>query len=274
MHEKVSVIIPTWNRATHLRAAITSVLQQTYPVHEILVCDDGSTDESEAVVRSFDDSRLRWLPGPHAGRPAVPRNRGLAASEGEWIAFLDSDDEWLRGKLARQFASLQQLACRAACSNAFGVKPDGQQAGRVVAWRKNRIGFKDLLKRNHVVCSSVIIHRSLLASVAGFPEQPLLTACEDYALWLRVSTQTDFAFVADTLVRYNDDPEMSLRNINRDAAAIRRNVLCDFIAWAAETKQPDRFTRRARIALAFSPLYRVRLRTKRALTGWATREWM
>ena len=268
-YKTVSVIIPTWNRASYLGAAITSVLEQTYPVHEILVCDDESTDDSEAVVRSFNDPRVTWLPGPRAGRPAVPRNRGLAASKGEWIAFLDSDDQWVAEKLERQLESLHRLNCSAACSNALRISPGGQPAGQVVSWTKTRIAFNDLLKTNQVVCSSVLIHRSLLAHVSGFPEQQHLTACEDYALWLRVSTQTDFAFVPHALVLYNDDPEVSVRNSNPDAAAIKRDVLNDFIAWVTAAKQPDEFARRAQRALVVSSASGAWASVKRALAGWA-----
>ena len=269
MRNRVSVIIPTWNRAPYLGAAITSVLEQTHPVHEILVCDDGSTDESEAVVRSFNDPRITWLPGSRVGRPAVPRNRGLAASKGEWIALLDSDDQWVAEKLERQFESLRRLKCTAACSNALRMSPNGQQTGQVVSWTKSRIALNDLLKTNQVVCSSVLIHRSLLAHVSGFPEQHHLTACEDYALWLRVSTQTDFAFVSRALVLYNDDPEVSIRNTNPDAAAIKRDVLNDFIAWVTAAKQPDEFARRAQRALVVSSASGAWASVKRALAGWA-----
>src|SRR4051794_13419670 len=102
MENSVSVIIPTWNRAATLGPAIQSVLNQTYPPREVLVCDDGSTDNSVDVVAQLDDQRIRWLPGGRGGRPAIPRNRGIGAATGEWLAFLDSDDEWLPDKLERQ----------------------------------------------------------------------------------------------------------------------------------------------------------------------------
>jgi len=148
------------------------------------------------------------------------------------------------------------------------MSPNGQRVGEVVFWTKSRIALNDLLKTNQVVCSSVLMHRSLLAHVSGFPEQQHLTACEDYALWLRVSTQTDFAFVPKALVLYNDNPEVSIRNTNPDAAAIRRDVLNDFIAWIAAAKQPEEFARRARKTLALSPVDRMRTGLKRVLDGW------
>ena len=98
----VSVIIPTYNRQHTLLAAIQSALSQTLPPLEVLVCDDGSTDGSAEAVAALDDPRVRWLTGPHAGYPAVPRNRGLREARGEWVAFLDDDDVWLPEKLAVQ----------------------------------------------------------------------------------------------------------------------------------------------------------------------------
>ena len=90
----VSVIIPTWNRAHTLPRAIESVLSQSLPILEVLICDDGSTDGTAEAVMAMarQDPRIRWLPGERGGRPAIPRNRGIRESRGEWLAFLDSDD--------------------------------------------------------------------------------------------------------------------------------------------------------------------------------------
>ncbi len=95
MRAEVSVIIPTWNAAATIKTAVLSALRQTYPPLEILVCEDGSTDNSKEIVESLNDARVRWLTGPHAGQPAIPRNRGIRKATGQWLAFLDSDDEWL-----------------------------------------------------------------------------------------------------------------------------------------------------------------------------------
>jgi teichuronic acid biosynthesis glycosyltransferase TuaG len=263
----ISVIIPTWNRAQHLAAAISSVLGQTIPPDEVLVCDDGSTDGSEEVVRGIGDGRVKWVPGPRGGRPAIPRNRGLAASNGEWIAFLDSDDRWVADKIEQQFMVADAQNCRAVCSNAFRVDPNGQQKGRVVAWSRARITTNDLLKTNHVICSSAVIHHSLLGHVIGFPEDESLVACEDYALWLRVSTQTDFAFVPQPLVVYRDDPATSVRYANPDAVAVKKNVLNDFVAWSSATNGTPEFRRKAQRILARSSLRNILWELKQAFFG-------
>lgn len=96
---QVSVVIPTYNRENTIESSVRSALNQTYPVEEVLVCDDGSTDHTESIVRSIEDDRVKWLPGRHWGRPAPPRNRGLQVATGQWLAFLDSDDEWDNNKV-------------------------------------------------------------------------------------------------------------------------------------------------------------------------------
>jgi teichuronic acid biosynthesis glycosyltransferase TuaG len=234
----VSVIIPTCNRASQLGDAIVSALSQTVPPLEVLVCDDGSTDGSDAVVRSFNDPRVKWLPGCHAGRPAVPRNRGLAQSEGEWIAFLDSDDRWVPDKLEKQLGSIRRSRCAAGCSNAQRIQLISPSTSRFLTWNKPRVTFDDLLYTNYVVCSSAVIHRSLVPYVLGFPEDPLLTALEDYALWLRVATRTDFAYISEPLVLYQDHPTSLRSKATEDLALQKRRVFNDVINWGNKSSIP------------------------------------
>jgi teichuronic acid biosynthesis glycosyltransferase TuaG len=231
----ISVIIPTWNRALLLKRAIISVLNQTISPLEILVCDDGSTDESEALVRSITDERVKWLAGSRGGRPAIPRNHGILESKGEWLAFLDSDDEWLPDKLEKQMELVKMSGCKAACSNAFRFIPDRGIDGEYLTWQKEQIFFDDLLRVNQVICSSCMIHRSLIDDIQGFPEETGMI--EDYALWLRVATQTNFAYVNKPLVIYRDDAKNSVRSmVETDVWIQRKIVLRDFLNWAKRKK--------------------------------------
>ena len=228
----VSVIIPTWNRADTLLAALRGALDQTHSPTEILVCDDGSTDNTAEIVAGICDPRVRYLPGVRGGRPAIPRNRGIAASSGEWLAFLDSDDEWLPQKLEQQLALATRLRCRAACGNARRIIAGGIAADLLSPWPEEVKSLDDMLLINRVVCSSAIIHRSLLPRVIGFPEAPQLKALEDYAFWLRVATQTPFAYVHEPLVRYYDNLSTSVRRESiSDEIRQRRMIYADFIAW-------------------------------------------
>jgi len=263
----VSVIIPTWNRAHCIEAAVSSALDQTHPPLEVLVCDDGSDDDTQARIRSMADERVRWVSGPRGGRPAIPRNRGIAAAKGEWLAFLDSDDQWLPDKLARQTAVVEASGNRASCTDAWRVVPG--HGGRVPlhGGMTGPLTWKMLLTRNKVICSSALVHRSLLKTAEGFPESKDLTALEDYALWLRVSAMTDFDYIAEPLAAYRDDPAHSVRAVGADGWSQRITVLNDFLAWCdrASSCVPKDYVEAARRQLRTARLRRV----ARKMIGWA-----
>jgi teichuronic acid biosynthesis glycosyltransferase TuaG len=259
--DKVSVIIPTWNRAGMVVNAIMSVLRQTVLPLEILVCDDGSTDDTERIVKEFGNPRIKWLPASRAGRPAVPRNRGIVASKGEWLAFLDSDDVWLPEKIERQLKAVNGLGSRASCTNAVRRVPEKGDQGPLLTWMKNRITFEDLIEENVIVCSSALIHRSVLNRAEGFPEDRALSALEDYTLWLRISTRTDFAYVPEAQVIYLDDVDSSIRADSENVLVQQRRVLGNVRRWAWTQKVAPKY--RLKIEKAFF-LSALRL----AVAGW------
>jgi teichuronic acid biosynthesis glycosyltransferase TuaG len=243
MSPTVSVIIPTWNAAATVKTAVLSALKQTHPPLEVLVCDDGSSDNTKEIVASIIDPRVRWLPGGRGGTPAIPRNRGIRASQGEWLAILDSDDEWLPEKLEKQLQLAQQLGCKAASTNSKRLLPEKGVAGNILEWQKERITFADLIMVNQVVCSSAIFHRSLLPFIIGFPEAFEIRSFADWATWLRISTRTDFAYVDEPLMIYWDDPSSSLRKHDPDVWSQRKIVFDNFLAWAAKQKRSDKSLR-------------------------------
>ena len=120
MNIKISVIIPTFNRAnSYLLRAINSVLSQSYKPLEILICDDGSTDNTKAIIDSLDSNLVKYLYCGRNKRPSVPRNIGIKKAKGNWIAFLDSDDYWYENKLEVQVKILKkESTINAICSNA------------------------------------------------------------------------------------------------------------------------------------------------------------
>lgn len=235
---KISVIIPTWNRALSVKNAIASALRQTCPPYEILVCDDGSTDNTEEVVRAMGDSRIRWIPGHHVGCPAVPRNRGIGISEGDWIAFLDSDDAWLPEKLEAQLALVRKTGARAVCTNAYR-DVDGTITGRLISEGRNILGFSDLVKDNKVVCSSMLVSRSVLDQTGGFPEHPALRVGEDFCLWLKVSRLTPFAYADEAFVIYKDSPATSVRAEGPSVEKQRMRAFRSFLAWRWKQSWPN-----------------------------------
>lgn len=243
----VSVIIPTYNRAEALERAVRGALGQTHAVHEVLVCDDGCTDDSRARVDALSDARVKWIQGPRAGRPAVPRNRGIAAATGEWVAFLDDDDTWQPHKLAVQFDAMERLGTEAACSNALRMAPDGRALGAYFNDPEGLLGLDDLLPLNRVICSSVLVRRSLVQEVGCFPEAPELRALEDYALWLRIALGARFAYCAEPLVGYSDSPASSVRQRPAPVDVQRDAVLSDLWAWGRH----GRFTPAQRSKIAY-----------------------
>lgn len=233
---KISVIIPTWNRAETLGKAISSALNQTLPPFEILVCGvDGSPDQN--VVNSINDPRVRWIEGGRDGLASIPRNRGIKASKGEWLAFLDSDDEWLPDKLEKQLKHANKMGCSAACSDAIRYIPSQGNAGTILNGDTSGdlISFRLLTGNNCIICSSVLIKKDIVEKCGGFPEDRSLKVGEDYALWLRTATFTSFAFVNEPLVIYRDEPQASIRAFCPPYWELRVNVLKSFVLWANET---------------------------------------
>ncbi len=216
--------------------AIQSALNQSYPVHEILVCDDGSTDDSSERVRAMVNPKVKWLSCGRNGMPSIPRNKGMQAAEGEWFAFLDSDDSWTSDKIEKQFLLLNAQKAKAVSSNAIRMDSKGINLG---PYQKevipDVIKTEHLLKTNLVICSSAMIHSSLLKVVFGFPESKKLKAIEDYTFWLRVSTQTNFVYSSECLVNYLDDSASSIRSEDDDTWIQRERIFDDFYRWCAAT---------------------------------------
>jgi teichuronic acid biosynthesis glycosyltransferase TuaG len=203
----IAVIIPTYNRALSLKRAIDSVQAQTAGPTEIIVVDDGSEEDIPTVVRPYGNCRYRRI--EHSGLPAVVRNAGLAMTSADYVAFLDSDDEWLPHKLERQLRS----NCEFVCSNASLVLNDGSARRPYLPLGQKHVGrvLGDLLKDNFVITSSVIVRRDLVKRAGGFSEDPRLRGIEDYDLWLRVAAITDFCYVDEELLLY----EHSVASLSR-----------------------------------------------------------
>lgn len=243
---EVSAIIPTWNRAFDLEKAARSVLNQSISSIELLICDDGSTDDSKNLLSKITDNRLRWIDCTRSGRPAIPRNIGIRESRGEWLAFLDDDDEWLPDKLEKQLQAAKNAGCLAVCSNAVRFVPDKGMAGNYLTLEREQINFDDLLKVNEVICSTALVHKSLLENAIGFPEDEQLKALEDYALWLRIATMSTFAYIAEPLIVYKDQPTTSIRSNNISEWEQRRRVFANLLKWISD-KRIQGFSYQARV---------------------------
>jgi teichuronic acid biosynthesis glycosyltransferase TuaG len=210
--ESVSVVIPAYNAAATIARAIESVLAQTHPVLDVLVCDDGSTDDTRDVVAGLQQPAVKWVPCGRNFGPGKPRNMGAAMAQGDWLCFLDSDDSWLPTKLQKQFAAHRETGCQLIATNAFVLR-DGTIASQLLLRHPPaRVGFEGLLHDNVIVCSSVMVSREVWLRTQGFPETREMSAVEDYVCWLQCLLYTDACIVGEPLVVYSDTPATSLRS--------------------------------------------------------------
>jgi GT2 family glycosyltransferase len=195
---------------------------------EVLVADDGSTDDTSARVASFArrHANVRWLPSAvRSGRPAVPRNRALAAAAGEFVAFIDADDLWTARKLEDQVRVMdghRSLVLVYSILRCFGP------GVKILAWP---FGLKPmpyfaatdartLETGNTVALSSVMVRRDVVQALGGFDEDPNLTAVEDYDLWVRMSRSGAIGFVP----RVHGFYRVHSSGISHDLAAQRRRA--------------------------------------------------
>ena len=180
---QISAVIPTFNRADSLERALRSIIEQTDPVDEIIVVDDGSTDGSaRRMTELFPQIRLELQPNRGVG---AARNRGIAAARGAWIALLDSDDCWHPDKIAAiRRAHRQHPDYVLYHSDEVWIR----HGVRVNPMRKHRKHggwiFRQCLPLCAISPSTAVIHRATLQALGGFDEN--LPACEDYDLWLRL----------------------------------------------------------------------------------------
>ena len=184
----VSAIIPTYNRSHTISRAIKSVLSQTYKIHEIIVVDNGSTDDTLELIKK-DFPNIVCIEEKKLGVSAA-RNTGISIvdEKSEWIAFLDSDDEWCPRKIESQVAAiLEQNQYRFVHTDEIWYRR-GQFVNQMKKHKKSGGDiFHDCLQRCLVSPSSVMIRRDLLNEVGLFDED--LAVCEDYDLWLRITAR-------------------------------------------------------------------------------------
>ncbi|MEA1947109.1 MAG: glycosyltransferase [Thermodesulfobacteriota bacterium] len=180
----ISVIIPTYNRGWIIKEAIDSVLAQDFKDFELIAVDDGSTDHTFSILKSYSDNIIVIRQDNHGVSAA--RNRGIAEASGRFIAFLDSDDLWMPRKLKRQVDFFNSNPDACICQTEEIWIRNNMRVNPKKRHKKPRgIIFEPSLALCLVSPSAVMIRRSLFKKVGGFDET--LPACEDYDLWLRIS---------------------------------------------------------------------------------------
>lgn len=193
---KVSVVIPTYNRAHLISRAIKSVLDQTYKDLEIIVVDDGSTDNTEKIINSFQDERIIYIQHDKNKGASAARNTGIKASKGEYIAFQDSDDEWFPNKLEQQMKAFDNAPPKVGVvySGFYRIEADKKIyiPGDNVAQKEGNI-HNELLKGNFVGTPAVLIKKKCFENTKYFDEN--IPALEDWELWIEISKYYYFKYI-------------------------------------------------------------------------------
>ncbi|MDY6904700.1 MAG: glycosyltransferase family A protein [Thermodesulfobacteriota bacterium] len=219
----IDIIIPTYKRGDLLTETLASVQQQQYPHWTCWIAEDGESNETYKAIRPFlGDKRFQYLPGPHAGTPAVPRNRAMMAGNAPLIAFLDDDDLWLPEKLEQQVAFLSDhvdyvmMGCNAFVwaggnyNRAEGMPRYFQKAPF------GRVSYRTMVAADYLINSTVMMRRAALA-YAGFQNETLFSGPdgEDYEFWLRVAALGKVWLSESLLVLYRLLPSKKIDSRSR-----------------------------------------------------------
>jgi glycosyltransferase involved in cell wall biosynthesis len=229
---KVSVIIPTYNRAHLLPRAIQSVLDQTYQDCEIILVDDGSTDNTKRVVNNFKDGRIKYIRHNKNKGASAARNTGIRESRGKYVAFQDSDDEWFSNKLEQQIEAFADASPEVGVvySGFYRVETDKKvylPSGRFP--KKEGNIHKEILKGNFVGTPTVLVKRECFENTKYFDED--LPALEDWELWIEFSKYYSFKYIDKPLLCAYTTPNsvnLNQRNMLKAHEIILLKHLDDF----------------------------------------------
>lgn len=222
---KYSVIIPNYNREKYLKKAIDSALCQVTEGLEVIIVDDGSTDNSIEILKSYsNDDRVKCIFQENCGIPAKVRNIGIEKSNGEWICLLDSDDFWFPGKIN----AIEKVIKTKNDPYIIGIghyetKFYGEREGEVTRFRElsNENQYKDLLFNGNCLSTSTLcIRKEAIEQVGGFSEKKEYFAVEDYDLWMRLAQIGSFYTIKESFSGYRLDEN----NISGDPEILNRNL--------------------------------------------------
>lgn len=214
-----SIVVPTYQRAEKLKRTIESVLNQTFGDFELLVMDDGSSDNTRFVVESYGDARIRYSWAPNSGGPATPRNRGIDAAKSDWICLLDADDVWYPRKLETVAQVIERHPdCAAVCHDEIlNVLATGQKSLLHHGPYQEDFYRAMLTGGNRVSTSAVTLRKSFLDRYRlRFNPANDYIIVEDFDLWLRIALHGGvFEFVPDVLGEYIIEDDNLTGNFRR-----------------------------------------------------------
>lgn len=207
----VSVIIPTYNRASFISDAIDSVLSQTYQDYEIIVVDDGSTDDTKQVLSKY-GNQIHYIYQENQ-RQGAARNNGIRHSTGNYIAFLDSDDVWLPQKLEWDIACFEnESQIGFVYSNVMYISSDGAPLHKRRMKSPTGDVLENIVLENFVVASTAIVKRECFDTVGLFNETREIAGSEDYEMWTRIASQYHFGYVDRSSTKYRVHPMGMMSN--------------------------------------------------------------
>ena len=215
MNDLVSIIMPSYNTARFIEETIDSVLAQTYTNWELIIVDDCSTDDTDAVVARYEDPRIRYLKNEKNSGAAVSRNRALREAKGRWIAFLDSDDLWTPDKLQKQIRFMEEKGCSYSYTNYVEIDEASKPLGVRVTGPK-RITKAGMYAYCWPGCLTVMYD----ASVVGLVQIEDIKKNNDYAMWLKAIRKADCFLLDEDLGFYR-----------KRAGSISRQSYTKLIRW-------------------------------------------
>lgn len=234
----VSVIMPAYNAARFVRASIDAVLSQSHSNVELIVINDGSSDETPNILAEYSD-KIIAINIDNSGVSAA-RNIGIANAKGEWLAFCDADDIWFKDKLAQQLGSINDNVWSYTDSFYFGEdypyaddSPTNTKRSDLSNLYSGKV-FEHLILENFITTSSLLIKKSVLEKFGGFDKN--LSSMEDWSLWLNIATEYPIALVPQTLLKYRVYSGSTSRKA-REALPLHLSVIDNAIAGLAIEKR-------------------------------------
>lgn len=201
---KVSVITPVYNNTKTIRKTLDSILNQTHQDLEILVVDDGSTDNSAAVIKGIKDDRIRYFKMTNSGSPSRPRNLAITKATGEYVALCDADDIWYPNKIEKQLAAYETSKNPKKIGLIVSSADLIDESGKILEKNILEDGYLEakearakLLLSNFVTACSAVVPLKVMKEVGEFNEE--LKGVDEYDLWLKITKKYDVLTVAEPL---------------------------------------------------------------------------
>jgi glycosyltransferase involved in cell wall biosynthesis len=252
----VDITITTYKRYDLLQETLKSVANQSYPYWKCWIAEDGESKETYEAVKPFlQDNRFAYLPGTHAGYPAVPRNRGIRQGTAPYVAALDDDDLWLPKKLEYQMAFLESHPdCVLLGCNAFFWEGKGTWDRSPLYLTKDKLGkisYTTFLKQNYLIHSSTITRRSTLEQAGLYNEKLSPPIGEDYELWLRIGALGEMWNLTEPLVVSRKTPLVYYSRLDRhDKYKASANIFESVLNGVGNIPSPLSYPENAHLAAA------------------------